>query len=197
MSDLNKKYKDIINDLEKNITNPKDLEIAKNKVTEMMIEISSSISEINNLKNNQEILENRLNKIQKTIDTIKNDMYITDGDEDDSYDEMHDNDYEFEITCPFCNYSFVTDNSYFNQTYIQCPKCKKTIELDWGTTPVCEGDCDGCMNHCYEEKKENNNTSKEELNTVQENGEKYNSNEKNNSNKNQKDNKNNENEDDM
>ena len=47
---------------------------------------------------------------------------------------MHDNDYEFEITCPYCNYDFIADNSYINKVQIPCPKCKRIIDLDWSST---------------------------------------------------------------
>ena len=38
--------------------------------------------------------------------------------------------FDFEITCPYCNYEFFVDIDE-NKTEIECPECKNTIELDW------------------------------------------------------------------
>lgn len=142
MSDFEKEYQKIINELEKEIANKKDLEIAKAKLYDIYKYVVTSDRGINELVENQEKMKIDIDKLKKAVSNIEEDIY--EDLEDDRYDEeyehsyqedkMHDNDYEFEITCPYCNYDFIADNSYINKVQIPCPKCKRIIDLDWSST---------------------------------------------------------------
>ena len=65
-------------------------------------------------------------------------------------DQMHDNDYEFEILCPYCNHEFVIGKDTNLENEIECPNCHNIIELDW--EEYCDGECNDCANHCYTEE---------------------------------------------
>ena len=160
----------ILEDLERKITDPKDLEIAKNKLLElsmMFIDITNRTIENNS---QYEVLSSKIDKIQKSLKKIESDIYIDEDEEDDEYDEngdqMHDNelninydeDYEFEIKCPYCNYEFVVGQDADLKETIECPKCHKEIELDWDD--YCDGECDHCASLCYNADLENQDDEK-------------------------------------
>ena len=105
MSDLKGKYKKILEDLENNIKNPEDLVYAKEKFMELTLIFMDIIdrltlltdARIKEMEERQEEINNRINNVQSAIDEIEGDIY-----EDDE-------NYEFEIVCPYCNYEFTTD----------------------------------------------------------------------------------------
>lgn len=106
------------------------------------------LKKIEKLEEGQRKLEKRFKKLQKDIINIQEDIYI-DDDEDDSDDEyddvmIYDDECEFEITCPYCGFEFIADDDAKGKENVKCPKCHKTIELDWD---VCDEDCENCHQH--------------------------------------------------
>ena len=204
----------ILSELEGEIKDPKDLEIAKSKLFELgmlfmdyFTDSLDSKSEINNLNK-------KIDKIQKSLRKIEEDIYIEEDLDDDEFrDQIHDNDineeedFEFEIKCPYCNYEFILGHDEDLKEEIECPKCHKEIQLDWDD--YCDGECDHCKSICYSQELESNekDSSKQEIEySLREDDEQYNLENKKNSNKredkhNQKEDlqnqENNENEDDM
>lgn len=204
----------ILSELEGEIKDPKDLEIAKSKLFELgmlfmdyFTDSLDSKSEINNLNK-------KIDKIQKSLRKIEEDIYIEEDLDDDEFgDQIHDNDineeedFEFEIKCPYCNYEFILGHDEDLKEEIECPKCHKEIQLDWDD--YCDGECDHCKSICYSQELESyeKGSSKQEIEySLREDDEQYNLENKKNSNKredkhNQKEDlqnqENNENEDDM
>lgn len=199
MSKLTKRYHELVEVLEKNVKDPQELEMAKRKLIELSLYYAEIINSFLDMQDNMETITKNIKKLQGRVDNIEEDIYIdSDEIEDDETEEtrsdyLQDNDYEFEITCPYCDYEFITDSSYKNENSIECPKCHKTIELDWNNDEECNGECRDCRAHCYENEDEY-------LEAVSEEDENYNvdvkpSNDE--KKKNKDDQKNNENEDDM
>ncbi len=176
MIDKRDKFAKILGELEKEIKDPKDLEIAKNKILEvcmMFIDMNNKNVETNN--GAYEDLYNKVEKLQKSIEKIEADIYIDEDEEKDDKeniydkigDQMHDNelnisydDYDFEIKCPYCNYEFVIGPEANLKDIIECPKCHKEIELDWDD--YCDGECGHCDNICYDKKLESDVLKEEE-----------------------------------
>lgn len=150
MADLNKKYQTILNELAQKIQNPSEVEFVKEKMNELIIEYISSIDRILEIEKNQAKLENKVQKMERELSMIEEDIYVNDDIEDNDFlsDQMHDNDCEFEITCPYCGFEFLTDESYKSETEIKCPQCHEMIELDWNEEK-CSGECQACSSHCY------------------------------------------------
>ena len=124
MVSIKNEYKSFLDDIEKNIKNKEDLEYIKKRfadfldvVLEKMDYILDYKEEMNKLEEKQNQIEAKMAKMQKIIDNIENDIYSEDG-------------YDFEITCPYCNYEFIIDVDE-TKTEVQCPECKNMIELDW------------------------------------------------------------------
>lgn len=167
MSEVGGKYKQIIEDLEKQIKDPKELEFVKEKFSELslffidIIDRLTSLTDarIKELEEKQKDLISRVGSIQTTVDGIENDIY----EDDDNY--------EFEIVCPYCNYEFTTDIEEEDRTEIECPECHNMIELDWNSEEdeytSCSGSCSGCNSQCgvaEEEAEYNTNHDDKEIN---------------------------------
>ena len=144
MSELSKKYREILDQIDNKITNKEDLEFVKSKISEIsiiFIDIIDRMSEvieerIVDIEKSQKNVEDRLAKVQGVIDTIEQDMYGEDVD--------------IEITCPYCNNEFVTEFNEDEENEIECPECHNIIELDINANidddidaynPGCQGGC--------------------------------------------------------
>ena len=143
MSKFKNEYKSFLDDIEKNIKNPDDLNYIKERFAKFMDVVIEKMDQVLDFKNQeldhllemQKGIENRMDKMQRIIDNIEKDIYSDEG-------------FDFEIICPYCNYEFIADVDE-NKTEIECPECKNTIELDWtgdvdDNQPECLGDCHGC-----------------------------------------------------
>lgn len=144
MGTLKSEYKSFLDDIEKNIKNKEDLEYIKKRFSnflDIMLDQMDYISEykkeqIDALEKNQKEMQEKINKMQEVLDNIEKDIYSEEG-------------FDFEITCPYCNYEFFIDIDE-NKTEVECPECKNSIELDWRAengedgNHSCHGDCHGC-----------------------------------------------------
>ena len=156
MSKLQQNFNAIIAKIEERITNKEELDFIKKQIADISMLYIDEINKVmelsekrvNQIFENQKTLENKIVELEKGFSTIEKELFIED-------------EYDFEITCPYCNYEFVTDiNS--EKTEIECPECNNIIELDWnqeehecgGHCGSC-GECDGdCNEDCEEENNE-------------------------------------------
>lgn len=172
MSEINGKYKQIMEELENHITDPKELEFVKEKFSDLSMLFIDMLDRVTKLTDNriqqieekQQEISNRIRSVQTIVDGIENDIYE---------DEDEEENYEFEIVCPYCNYEFTADLEDEDRDEIKCPECHNTIELDWNCdeeTAGCSGSCSHCNIQCVaeddddakystdmEEEKENDN----------------------------------------
>ena len=132
MSKLQDNFNAIMAKIKERITDEEELEFIKQQIAELsMIYIDElnkimDLSErrVNQIYENQKMLEQKMNELEKGVNTIEKELFV-------------EEEYDFEIVCPYCNYEFVTDiNS--TKKEIQCPECHNTIELDWNAE---EHDC--------------------------------------------------------
>ena len=119
---LNKRFKEVIKNLEQNITDREDLAYSKSQITELAMTFIDELDRIeNSYKLKIEACEIRINSLEESINRLENDLF------DEDYD---DTDLEH-IKCPYCNTNFFIE---FDDTKkeVKCPDCKNIIELDWG-----------------------------------------------------------------
>ena len=162
MSDIKGKYKKILEDLENNIKDSEDLQYAKEKFMELSLLFMDIIdrltiltdARIKEIEDKQTEIDNKISSVQSIVDEIEGDIY-----EDDE-------NYEFEIVCPYCNYEFTTDIADEEKEEIKCPKCNNIIELDWNSED--DYSCDGNCSHCYGEKVAEDDTKYDSKNKGQE-----------------------------
>lgn len=161
MSDMSGKYKQIIKELEENIKDEKELEFVKEKFSDMsmlfmdMLERVTRLtdSKIQELEQKQHDILNKINSVQSAVNGIESDIY-----------EDEEN-YEFEIVCPYCNYEFAADIEDESKEEIICPECHNTIELDWNPEEEiggCSGSCSHCHTECVAENEEEYHLEAEE-----------------------------------
>ena len=150
MAEFSEKYSKIIKDIEKSISDEKEREIVLKKVSElsfMYMDVIDRISNVNSermddIEKHQDKLDEKIGKVKDTVDLIKKDIY-------------EDEDYDFEIVCPYCNHEFVADIEDELKEEIECPECHNIIELDWDEEEGCGGCCSSC-GICDEEDEEEN-----------------------------------------
>lgn len=144
MNDLKNEYKSFLDDIEKNIKNKEDLEYIKVRFASFLDVVLDKLeyiadykaSELKRLEEQQDKIEEKMSKMQKVINNIEKDIY-------------KDDEYDFEIVCPYCNSEFTIDIDE-DKKEIECPNCRNIIELDWSgdvddqSDNNCQGNCQGC-----------------------------------------------------
>ena len=119
---LNNKFKEVIKNLEENITNKKDLAYAEAQITELTMVYLDELDKLQAIyESKMKKCDERLNDLEIAIQRLDNEIF---------QDEFDDSDLE-PIKCPYCNSSFFIE---FDNTKkeIKCPDCNNIIELDWG-----------------------------------------------------------------
>lgn len=176
MADISKKYQEILEGLERNIKDPNELSLLKSQISELVVFYTDMINKTVFIEDSINKVDRNIRRLADRIENIEEDIYIDSDESENSKleelgeDQMHDNDFEFEITCPYCDYEFITDSSSRNKIAIRCPKCKKIIQLDWHSEEVCNGECSSCESRCYNEEEK----AGEENNSVAEENTEYN-----------------------
>ena len=145
MAELSKKFKKIIKGLETKIKDEEQLEYVKTQIFELYNMLFDQIEKLEEIANErvtkllevQAGLEEKLDKLEKNIKEVQEDIY---GDDSD-----------FSISCPYCNEEFVMEGIESKEE-IECPECNNVIELDWGSEEEesgCGGGCGGCGSGCH------------------------------------------------
>ena len=130
--ELSKEMKQFIKDLEENIENPKDLEYILKRSETLFDVVFNEINKIAD-REAEKLKEIRKKQIhnEKRMDELENKMHFLDENVDYLIKDIYGNeDGEFKITCPYCNYEFNLDIDE-DEVEILCPECKNIIELDW------------------------------------------------------------------
>ena len=146
MADLNVKFKQILNELEENIKNEKDLEFVKTQIFKLynlffdeMTRIEEmAYTRMETIAGTQAALEEKVENLENKLSSMEKELFIDDEESD------------FSITCPYCNNEFIADYDELKDEIV-CPECSNVIELDWGEENIepdgCTGNCSGCKLH--------------------------------------------------
>ena len=139
------------------------------------IDLKEILKKLNEIDENQKRIERKIKRLQKDVRNIQDDIYIDDEYDDDENEEddddvkfYDDEECEFEITCPYCGFDFIANDDMKGKDKVKCPKCQKTIELDWN---MCDENCENCHHH----------DNHENLNVAENNDNNYKNDEQNNS----------------
>ena len=151
VEDISRLFNKLMEDLETNITDKAQKSKIKNELVELVALFISSSNNLIRIQDKQEMTLNRIKKLERKISQIEEDIYI--DEDENNYDKMHDNDYEFEIRCPYCDYDFIISEESKTTDEIECPQCHNVIELDWDESSECAKDCKSCGQHCYQEEE--------------------------------------------
>lgn len=121
---LNKKFKEVIRNLEGNIDSKKDLDYAKLQVTELTMEYISELEKMESL------YKQKISKFEDRLDDLELEMQRLDNEIFQAAEELDDTDLE-PIKCPYCNSNFFIEFDS-SKKEMKCPDCQNVIELDWG-----------------------------------------------------------------
>ncbi len=156
MSQLQDRFNSIVKKIEERFTDPEDLNFIKKQIADIAMLYMDEVNKImdfsekrvNQVYENQKLLEQKMSQIEKGMDHIEKELYI------------EDEDYDFEIVCPYCNHEFVSDNIASDVKEIECPECHNIIELDWNEeeSGCSDGHCSTCHG-CGEETEDTNEES--------------------------------------
>ena len=155
MTDLKKRFNNILQDIEKNVTNKEDLDYIKTQVYNISLlfldELDKlaeiNLNRLNTMVDREKELEAKIESMEKIIDKLEKEVYSSDDDSD------------FEIVCPYCNSEFIEDFSNGIKYEVRCPECDNVIELDWNEEEL-EDDTESNLNS--EENKNNSEYNDEE-----------------------------------
>lgn len=139
MTEIKKKYKVFIKELEKTITDKEELKVVKEKFNELFIYfldqfdkiIDNYDKKIEEVVAIQKMISTKTEILEKNVKEMQKDFYEED-------------DYDFEIICPYCNNNFVIDLNEETKNEIECPECNNIIELDWNEEDCDCGECHNC-----------------------------------------------------
>ena len=159
MSQLQDRFNSIIKKIEERFTNPDDLNFIKKQIADIAMMYMDEVNKImdfsekrvNQVYENQKILEQKIAEVEKGMNHIEKELYIEEND-----------DYDFEIVCPYCNHEFISDNIASDVKEIECPECHNIIELDWNEEEengCSDGHCDFCHG-CGEESENSDEETK-------------------------------------
>ncbi len=153
MSNLKKRFNEILQDIEKNIKNKEDLDYIKSQVYNISLlfldEIDKlaelNLGRLNVMIDREKELTKRIATMEKVINNIEKEMYISP-------------ECDFEIICPYCNTEFTEDFSDGFKHEVRCPECDNLIELDWHDEGCgCEHECNGECDECEDDKDNDDN----------------------------------------
>lgn len=124
MSNLEEQYQKMIETLENTIKDERELTKAKEQLDDIVSIVVDDCSQV-------------LDKYDEKIQAIENknrnyEMRISDLENRLKYFEkmVELDDYDFFITCPYCDFEFQTD--YDDEvTEIMCPECGQIFDVDW------------------------------------------------------------------
>ena len=150
MSELQKNFKKVLSEIEQNLKNKEDIQYVKTQICNLydvfIKELEKleekSTKKIDAIVARYKVLENRMSEIENSIDKIEKDIYISE-----------EEDYTFDITCPYCDTEFSVDCSDEMPRSVMCPECNNTIELDWNEHEECSHDCHDCEENCHDEQE--------------------------------------------
>lgn len=156
MSKLQEDFNAIIAKIEERITDEEELNFIKQQIADIsmlyMNELDKvmDISErrVNQVVENQRILEKKQLELETALNNMEKELFV--GEED----------YDFEIVCPYCNHEFVSDIGS-DVKEVECPECHNIIELDWNqeTESECGGHCGSCGG-CGQEEESQDDSEK-------------------------------------
>lgn len=149
MSKLQDNFNAIIAKIEERIQDPEELDFIKQQIADISMLYIDELNKVmdlserrvNQVYENQKILEKKIAEVEKGMATIEKELFVED-------------EYDFEIVCPYCNHEFVSDiDSKLKE--VECPECHNIIELDWNQEDEhdCAGHCGSCGGCGHEEEE--------------------------------------------
>ena len=94
-----------------------DIALILNKTAELLLDITESIEDV----------ETCYNELNDYVEEIDEDLLAL---EDEVYEDVYDDDYEYSTDCPECGASITITDEMLDEGKFTCPACGKEIVLD-------------------------------------------------------------------
>ena len=132
IKEIGNEMKSFVNDLKKNISNKEELKNVLERTETFFDEIFKELNKyVDEEEKKIKELKNKQKKQDKRMDEIETRMEYLDENIDNIFKDIYDEeDGDFKIRCPYCNYEFSADIDE-HEVEILCPECNNPIELDW------------------------------------------------------------------
>ncbi len=151
MSKLQEDFNAIIAKIEERITDEELLNFLKQQIADISMLYINELNKVmdlserrvNQVVENQRVLEKKQQELEMALNNMEKELFVS------------EEEYDFEIVCPYCNHEFVSDiGSDIKE--VECPECHNTIELDWNQEgeDECGGHCGSCGGCEHEEEVE-------------------------------------------
>lgn len=159
MSVLQDKFNAIVRKIEDRIEDEELLSFVKQQIADISILFIDQLDKVVDLSqrrldeliDHEKDLTKKVAQLEQTMKTMEKEFYV-------------DENFDFEIVCPYCNYEFVSDFSQNLKEQVECPECHNIIELDWNNHEEhdCSGHCSCCESECGQEEEEDEEPEQEE-----------------------------------
>lgn len=151
MSVLQDKFNAIVKKIENRIEDEELLSFIKQQIADISILFIDQLDKVVDLSQRRldELIEHekdltkKVTQLEQTMKAMEKEFYV-------------DENFDFEIVCPYCNYEFVSDFSQNLKEQVECPECHNIIELDWNNHEEhdCSGHCSCCDSECGQEEED-------------------------------------------
>lgn len=151
MSVLQDKFNAIVKKIENRIEDEELLSFIKQQIADISILFIDQLDKVVDLSqrrldeliDHEKDLTKKVTQLEQTMKAMEKEFYV-------------DENFDFEIVCPYCNYEFVSDFSQNLKEQVECPECHNIIELDWNNHEEhdCSGHCSCCDSECGQEEEE-------------------------------------------
>lgn len=151
MSVLQDKFNAIVKKIENRIEDEELLSFIKQQIADISILFIDQLDKVVDLSQRRldELIEHekdltkKVTQLEQTMKAMEKEFYV-------------DENFDFEIVCPYCNYEFVSDFSQNLKEQVECPECHNIIELDWNNHEEhdCSGHCSCCDSGCGQEEED-------------------------------------------
>ncbi len=158
MSVLQDKFNAIVRKIEDRIEDEELLSFVKQQIADISILFIDQLDKVVDLSqrrldeliDHEKDLTKKVAQLEQTMKTMEKEFYV-------------DENFDFEIVCPYCNYEFVSDFSQNLKEQVECPECHNIIELDWNNHEEhdCSGHCSCCESECGQEEEEDEEPEQE------------------------------------
>ena len=132
IKEIGNEMKSFVKDLKNNISNKEELKNVLERTETFFDEIFKELNKyVDEEEKKIKELKNKQKKQDKRMDEIETRMEYLDENIDNIFKDIYEEEEgDFKIRCPYCNYEFNADIDE-HEVEILCPECNNPIELDW------------------------------------------------------------------
>ena len=132
IEEISNEMKSFVRDLKNNISNKEELKNVLERTESFFDEIFKELNKyVEEEEKKIKEIKNKQRKQEKRMDEIESKMEYLDESIDNIFRDIYEEEEgDFRIKCPYCNFEFSADIDE-HELEVICPDCNNIIELDW------------------------------------------------------------------